>query len=802
MAQDKKQKKSLRRAAKAKERRARTESAPAWKREMAEDFIGLAYGHCDNCSWDAALDLAREALKHAPEDPRALRILAAAGYRTNARALANQALYTLFQQGVLIPQDWRPLVSNLLAEKEYAKACEVARSGLEALKGKRFQGGAQDRAYLGDALRICGLRLAASSQPPGPDSRASSAPSRPKTQAKTQAHAKEGDRRGPAAESKASAPGPAGERAAPPSRPAPSPFDVSVPLIRVTFEPDQAAFAEAFGAAAPAGRPAFDLAVEARRIRLGETFDTLVCLGGLTGVQSLWYQEETARKVLRRFRGRALLSDEVGLGKTIEALMVLKEYLARGMVRTALVLAPAPLVSQWSREMREKFGIQAPSTEDASFRAGDAAFWENPVVLASINQAKSRKNCDLVCARSWDMVIVDEAHHLKNRTTLNWTLVNALHKRFLLLLTATPVENNLMELYNLVTLLAPGTLKTASAFREEFMTRGDPTDPRNRGKLKGLLDQVMIRNTRAVARLNLPPRFATTVRVAPTSPEAALYERIDGLVRALGTASSRRMLRKSLLEQAGSSPPAVHAAITRMLDRGNVPDQGRIPVQAVQELCQGMGETAKNKALKEILDNNPGQVLVFAKFTATLEHLSGFLTRAGVDHAKFHGGLDSRQKDAQVADFLAGKRVLVATEIGGEGKNLQQCHQMVNYDLPWNPMKIEQRIGRIHRIGQENEVRIFNLCQAGTLEDHILNVLDKKINMFEMVIGEIDMVLGRIGTDDDFSDMVFDLWVSADTHDERVGAFTKLGAQLVRAKNRYLKTRELDEKLFGDQYEI
>ncbi|WP_052507337.1 SNF2-related protein [Desulfonatronovibrio magnus] len=118
------------------------------------------------------------------------------------------------------------------------------------------------------------------------------------------------------------------------------------------------------------------------------------------------------------------------------------------------------------------------------------------------------------------MVIIDEAHHSKNRNTLNWKLANTLKKRFLLLLTATPVENNLMELYNLITLLKPGQLKTASAFKEEFITRGDPTDPKNRARLRELLNQVMIRNTRAVANIHIPPRFAETIRIQPTRAES------------------------------------------------------------------------------------------------------------------------------------------------------------------------------------------------------------------------------------------------------------------------------------------
>ncbi|OPL12923.1 MAG: hypothetical protein AVO38_14360 [delta proteobacterium ML8_D] len=127
---------------------------------------------------------------------------------------------------------------------------------------------------------------------------------------------------------------------------------------------------------------------------------------------------------------------------------------------------------------------------------------------------------------------------------------------------------------------------------------------------------------------------------------------------------------------------------------------------------------------------------------------------------------------------------------------------MINYDLPWNPMKIEQRIGRIHRIGQKHEVSIFNLCAAGSIEDYILEILDRKINMFELVIGEIDMILGRLKEEKDFSETVYDIWIDSLSDEERGKAFGHLGRRLLRARNGYHKSKELDEKLFGENYEL
>ncbi|GAJ04251.1 unnamed protein product [marine sediment metagenome] len=164
--------------------------------------------------------------------------------------------------------------------------------------------------------------------------------------------------------------------------------------------------------------------------------------------------------------------------------------------------------------------------------------------------------------------------------------------------------------------------------------------------------------------------------------------------------------------------------------------------------------------------------------------------------------MDNRRKDEEIQNFRKDIDILVTTEIGGEGRNLQFCHQMVNYDLPWNPMKIEQRIGRIHRIGQEKEAMIYNLCAAKSVEDYILEILDRKINMFEMVIGEIDMILGRIKGEQEFSTIVYDIWMDSRSEEEKEKAFSQLGSTLKSAKTSYQKTKELDEKLFGEDYEL
>ena len=264
----------------------------------------------------------------------------------------------------------------------------------------------------------------------------------------------------------------------------------------------------------------------------------MLCLPTLQGVVARWYQIETVRKALKQYRGRVLLADQVGFGKTVEAGLVLKEYLLRGMAERVLILAPASLVGQWRDEMAEKFAIDCATTQDAMLRRAPEAFWAQPRVIAFI-AARRREHADVLAGPAYDVVVVDEAHHLRDQASASYRLVGALQKRFLLLLWATPVQNTLTELYNLLTLLQPGIFRTLKEFRAAYMTPGKPREPVNRDRLRDLMRGVMVRNTRALAALRLPRRHAVTVRAAPDAAEAACYEALAALVRDVASGQAR-----------------------------------------------------------------------------------------------------------------------------------------------------------------------------------------------------------------------------------------------------------------------
>ncbi len=599
---------------------------------------------------------------------------------------------------------------------------------------------------------------------------------------------------------------------------------------------DRAALAlEAAASGRFLGPARYDLQLAAEHLALVAGFDELVCLDSLR-FQPFDYQVRAARTALRRFRGRGLLCDEVGLGKTIEAGLALKEYLARRMVQRVLILTPPALVEQWREELDSKFNLpDFVSSADPEFRERGAQAWGHyPRLIASLATARRAEHRAVIQEIPYDMVIVDEAHHLKNRASVTWKFVNDLQRKYLLLLTATPVQNSLDELYNLITLLKPGQLKTPREFRSQFVVQGDPRLPKNRGLLRELLADVMVRHSRgqADASLQLPPRRAHIVRLQLLPDERALYDGVSALIRDLmsgetGDNSPDRSARpaprdhpttrpsdhqtnrlttttrfalQTLQREAGSSPEAARPTLARLAGHAALAPQ-RETLLALAERAARIERWAKGEALEKLLLSlGDEKILLFTHFRATQDRLAERFATLGLDFVAYHGSLTAAQKDAAIRRFESEARILLSTEAAGEGRNLQFCRVMVNFDLPWNPLRIEQRIGRIHRIGQTRPVSIYNLSAAGTVEDYLLDILERKVNMFELVIGEMDMILGELAEERDFEDLLFQAWAGA--HDEAGArsAMEQLGDSLAAARARYQQTREYDETLFGQDF--
>lgn len=565
---------------------------------------------------------------------------------------------------------------------------------------------------------------------------------------------------------------------------------------------------EEIAAARPDDLALYRLKLMAQHLRLVAGFDELLALEAVN-FTPFDYQVRAARMALRRFRGRGLLADEVGLGKTIEAGLVLKEYLLRGMVERVLILTPPGLVEQWQEELAVKFNLSDFVTSNMpEFRSLGTAAWSHyPRIIASLATARRAEHAKAIVAQPYDLVIVDEAHHLRNRSSASWQLVNALQKKYILLLTATPVQNKLTELYNLVTVLKPGQLKSPKEFSQEFVVRGDPRLPKNRGLLRELLGDVMVRHMRSQVGLQLPPRRAHTIRLKLHPAEQALYDGIAALSRRMLADSintAHRLGVLTLLREAGSSAAATVGTLRSLAEIAALAPY-RETLHRLADQAAAVSTSVKADALCKLLraqlaGSQTDKVLVFTQFRATQDMLAARLRQEGIPFVLYHGSLSTEQKETAIRDFQTSYPVLLSTEAAGEGRNLQFCRAMVNFDLPWNPMRIEQRVGRIHRVGQDRPVDIFNLTAEGTIEDYILDILDRKLNMFELVIGEVDMILGHLGDERDFEEIILSIWAQAESPEALRQGMAALGEELAQARTAYQRTKAYDEALFGEDF--
>jgi SNF2 family DNA or RNA helicase len=490
----------------------------------------------------------------------------------------------------------------------------------------------------------------------------------------------------------------------------------------------------------------YQLARKAEKLSLRTPEDELLVLSNLrerwrrVGVITYPHQVSTAKRVMKEMGGRAILADEVGLGKTIEACMILKEYMLCNMVRRCLILTPASLCWQWYCELKEKFAVLA-AIQRSEYD------WERcQVLIASLDTAKRPPHCDIIQNISYDLVIVDEAHKLKNPASMNWRFANSLQKKYFLLLTATPVQNDLKELYTLITLLKPGQLGTYGQFQRHFMV--DKRMPRNTQALRHLLSQVLVRNRRKETPLEFTRRHVQAVAVEFSTAEQEAY---DALTRALklsahtwGAMSTNALSLLTLQRELCSSPVAAAVTLRKLLSKSEQLADARVFTDLLQTI-DACRTCSKTDQLLHIIGDIEDKVIVFTEYRASQQYLRARLEEAGFATLGFDGTLSSSRKEWVRELFRKAGHVLVSTESGGEGLNFQFACHVVNYDLPWNPMRLEQRIGRVHRLGQTRDVHIYNMATNGTVEEHILFLLYEKISMFNLVIGELDIILAQMG---------------------------------------------------------
>jgi SNF2 family DNA or RNA helicase len=307
------------------------------------------------------------------------------------------------------------------------------------------------------------------------------------------------------------------------------------------------------------------------------------------------------------------------------------------------------------------------------------------------------------------------------------------------------------------------------------------------------MSDVMVRHRRHEVKPTFPGRSVETMTVTATSTEMDLYRQVAQRVRLEGREASpaRAALLQRVLQMACSSPAAVRSGLEKL---------------GWDDLDAAAGELdtcAKASALLSVVRRHVElgeKVLVFTGFRRTQQFLSDVLNTAGIETVVYHDRLARRRKDVAVAAFAGPSPVLLTTEAAGEGRNLQFCHVMVNFDLPWNPVQLDHRLGRIHRLGQVQDVTVINLVTRATIEQGILGVIEAKLKLFDLVVGELNMILGRID-DYCFEQLVFEAYAASRDGADFAVRLERLGDQLAEARQDYLTGRQCSDALIGEPRE-
>lgn len=541
------------------------------------------------------------------------------------------------------------------------------------------------------------------------------------------------------------------------------------------------------------------LTLQAARLRAGQPDTELRSLKQLdeSSVKLLEHQVDAAYRALFEMDGKALLADEVGLGKTIEVGMILKEMHFRDTDGAVLILTPAQLAKQWQAELLEKFGLEFVCNYDDEFDGFDS----HSHIIASIDTAKSERHRETVLGRDWDVLVLDEAHYVKNEETDRYDLIDRISYNYAFFLTATPIQNELTDLYNIVSLLRPGLFGTRDVFHHYFVNSSQETLV-NREELQERLNRVMIRNRRADTDIDFTQRKIDTRTFEPTPEERELYQEVSEYVKGAYSQNQGQKLVLMLLQKEVVSSPAAlkHTIEKRLHEQSELTHVEEL--ESILDRIEGIETVTKQEKLLDIVEEardhvDMGRVIVFTQFRATQREILDRLAAEGYTVHSFHGSHSSEEKEQIVSNFEEHGGVLVSTDAMNEGRNLQFCNIMVNYDLPWNPMKVEQRIGRIHRIGQKREVYVFNMALKDTIEEYVLERLYHKIDLFQETVGELSSILTRLeesGTS--FEDEIFERLVNADSEMDLENDFDAMAVNLEEQRDLAEKLEEFNNGVF------
>lgn len=463
-----------------------------------------------------------------------------------------------------------------------------------------------------------------------------------------------------------------------------------------------------------------------------------------------------------------LLADDVGLGKTISAGLIASELMARHRVSKILVVCPKLLMPQWKEELETKFaipGVEAVGNDLVKAKVPDGG----GAIITTYHSA--RMYLEALSQAGFEMLILDEAHKLRNLYGTNQppqvaerfrdALANRMFK-YVLMLTGTPLQNRLWDIYSLVDLLSvarghQNPFGSAGVFARTYIdddrTQARHLAPSMRDSFRSIVYGYMSRIRRADANLHFPERVVQLHKVDPVPEELELIKVISSAIQPLN-----RLSQISILQAVISSPHALLAQLKKMAANGTV---SQSLATRVEEIVSGMGTTAKLRGLASLVDKLRAEqperwrLVVFTTRRETQTTIESFLQTRGITCGLINGDSGERNQRtiAKFKKAVPEIHVIVSTEAGSEGVNLQAANVLVNFDLPWNPMIVEQRIGRIQRLASEHaSVCICNMILRGTFEEYIVGRLMEKLQLASHAIGDIEALLEAAGMNEQNDD--------------------------------------------------
>lgn len=578
-----------------------------------------------------------------------------------------------------------------------------------------------------------------------------------------------------------------------------------------------------------------------------------------------------------------MLCDEVGLGKTIEAGIVIAQYWYERK-RKILIITPSSLMNQWSDELEQKFNldtviINAKSIQEGEFLGNNPFDKKNKIMITSYYYAS--KYNTMIKSVNLDLVIIDEAHKLRNilnNSIVAQNIALGISDTKKILLTATPLQNNLLELFGLMSIIDNGIFGDKEMFQEVYIKNFDD----NKYELKERISNYLYRTLRSDVAyyIKYPKRITQTFKFEPSQEEQRVYELITELIKSnptFGTGKAQTIFTSIILRKLLSSSTvavigtlkSIESRLISYIKNGYFEDEifeneeffdedydlfeeeanndftlkdveeELLKIKEIIALAEKIDIDQKTykllEAIKSIfsninIDNRSKKILIFTESRRTQDYLYKFILENTDYKTIIYNGENSstntveiykkwleknpykssnnRQTDIKTAlieYFKEEAEIMIATEAGAEGLNLQFCSVVINYDMPWNPQRVEQRIGRVHRYGQNHDVIVVNfLNESNVIDLRVYELLSNKFHLFDEVFGSSDEVLGRFDNAFNFERKIFEIYKNSRTPEEINESFKELQSiyeddiNVELEKTEELLLQNFDQDLFNN----